>query len=451
MSEDFSLLGHLGVNVPTVTSQPAQPRTQQRVTTSRILVPKEKPPVPAHHQLHGGSARRSARRPPTSANIITGESKPMFVPTGEVRTEKEKTGGLETEFHIYNSNLPSNMAYNAQMIEKHRKDKAAAEVAKQHFDPALNSMAFEDHATHKTAEERLKERAAQQHDLDARKQLKDETRADRLAKERKLAEEMQAAEAATKADEIERKKQMMREAAAQQKEILQKARENKLRKRQSDVGTVEENQGLQIGDSVDDQSANRERRDKLQECWRQQMSDRENRSKSEKLKDTKLFLENQETARKEDANEKKNRADAVAIMTAQQKAFEQRKEEEAINKHNRMAHERRNIIEEEQQRAKEKQEEQKAKRDERVAFQAAIQHQLSEKELQKKAQKALERAVEQGNDRYSRRTQHDVLMRCPVTNQLLPPSHYNIPLNQRPTPMLTKSEGKVTDLRSQVL
>lgn len=434
MPSDFSLLDHLGIQVPAVTHAPlsASQRAPREDTASRIFCPREKPPPPTraqHSSVVRSRAVIQAYTPPRGGAV------PACVPTDEVRIEQKE--GRTIEYQIWNSNIPSNWAYNAEQAKLRAAKKHEHQAA--HQDPTDGAFTFEDHQPQLSADAKRQERDAQQRDLDMRYAQKKQE-AERLkALERQEASRLAAEVAAAQKAEAEEKRRRQQEFGATQTRLLEEARRAKLREKELARGHKEENEGLLIGVSATPEETKLQQTKAnqvaLSQMWRRQLEDKKARRAEEREEEKKLFAKAVDVARGDEERELHSRAQERLLAQQALRQFSEKKEQEAVQKHNEKAAERRAALEEERARQAEREKEAAKIQQQRNSFMADIQRQMQERQRILLDHRNHDRAVERGNAALEAGSQQDVLLRCPVTKRLLPPSHFNIPLSQRPQPV----------------
>ena len=349
---------------------------------------------------------------------------PHTVPTGEV--VERKVCGERIEYVVLNSLVPSNLGANLLL--------SAAKRSREHSQRATTSdtdaWAFH---TQSTPDQQKTSRQNVRHELEAdlaraRQQREQQAAAERAQAqaEKRLNEERENAMKAKDAAQIAAKRQQQLELRQAAEDAASRRREERRRGSASDSQT---GGGLAIGGGDVSIQRQHESRDSLQQYWVHQMDERKSRQRNERDAekvaagwDSGIGQQRAQSARSRDDLRHELEADLA-------RARQQREQQAAAERAQAQAEKRLNEERENAMKAKDAAQI-AAKRQQQLELRQAAEDAASRRRLSHSRQ-ATGKVGSSSNDnsgefgkRYS--TAENVLIRCPVTQKLLPPEAFNL-------------------------
>ncbi|KAH8613505.1 hypothetical protein ERJ75_000783600 [Trypanosoma vivax] len=208
MSQEFSLLQHLGVTVPESVARNVLATTPVR-NTFRVMSPCRRPPgavgaVSAKMHARGRSAPEA----------------PLADFAGEVMTVQAGKGGNDTEYLIYNARVPSVEAVNMKLAEERKKEHRDKRNEELRIDDAMFGNRTSDEVKRRQLLQILQQANMEQ--ARRKREEKERDRCKRIEHERselrRLAENESAAETARAAERRKKQLEELRQLAEQSRE-----------------------------------------------------------------------------------------------------------------------------------------------------------------------------------------------------------------------------------------
>ena len=437
MGAEYDMLGQLGITIPQARAVPVPPSSRAGTQivrlregapsrTSTASTPTRQTTSYARHREASVSPTRLRDVPRTPGASVYSEAGKtiMSVP-------RKKSAYFE-EYEIYDSEVPSNAACNELALRRRDEAEQGRRAAEQRATTAAISADREQARVDaqkvldkKRHEQRtLCEANAGRRERDVA-EAKRQADADKRQRER-LAESYEAA-VAEKLMEL----QIKRSEGAKFKQGLDRAVAERHQRQQDEAQyrMKPDIHGFEIGEHRSTADLAARQRD-MQRSWAEQMDHKQQVDAAEHARSVRQLqfglamstAEEQERIHKEKVKRQRNQD----FLVMQKRQLSEKKSREENNAKNEMRADRERVrhdVETGHQKAVEKAAIKQFKKEE---WQRSLQHQMAEHlSVQKKREEA-ECKPHMAHNGLGMQKQRGILLRCPVTNQLLPPSAFNL-------------------------
>lgn len=397
MSSEFSLLSHLNVAIPQTfrESRPSSAAAREPV----ILRARGGPPT-AHKQQPQSQSNTPAKKSREPSRAAFNETEEVLHVQREGRT---------IEYKIFNSTIPCNTAYN-DLAAAERKRNKNREV------PSDTGMLIgEAEGTHSRNARTDELRSGLQQQMESARARKAQEQQHLRDVERRMLDELTAREQRERTAELEAKQRRRQDFSALSAALQETARQKKQR-----VADTADQVPSVISDFSDakpvDPQIKRQHQLELQRYWLQQMEQRRAREgvKPVVLNNEDWFFSNH----REDPHVAARARSAQALRDVNRHLADSKRDASKRREEEERHAERLLAFRGEQEEFEKKQQEREAKARQQVAYQNQVRRQIEE---------SIQRH-RRGSERPPQpETEHKILIRCPVTGKLLPPSNFNVP------------------------
>eukprot|EP01059_Diplonema_ambulator_P010887 TRINITY_DN20908_c0_g1_i1.p1 TRINITY_DN20908_c0_g1~~TRINITY_DN20908_c0_g1_i1.p1 ORF type:complete len:482 (+),score=176.21 TRINITY_DN20908_c0_g1_i1:47-1447(+) len=454
------MLGELGVTVPHEASRPPAASSEPKIVKpiarpprasscrppadkrATIVVPTT-PPPPGRSESGSVSRWREMPLSPTHPKYVTRqkarhesvftEPADLMSPLGKTVYVKGPVGRLK-EYEVYDATIPCNNAYNRMLSQKKAEETAMKVEAEQR--QCDLAVAADLQSLRKEKEYVVAKRLKQKNEIEAwneEKKARDEQkrRQDEYLdqKSRAIQDENYSRAVQDKLNELERQRSSKAQLRAELQRSMQEKHERLLQEEAARLKPHINGFEIGVGYHVTKEEL-KLRGDKLRKAWAEQQAQKAAEMEVERHRDYRLAMNTARAAELERQamfEEKLATRDRNEQTRFEQQLFmKQKAERDNEDRHRLMQADRQRVERDRQENLAAREYEATMSQIKKETFKESLAHQMDVKAAADAIKAAKDSGPHMAHNGLGMREERKILFRCPITNQLLPPTAFNI-------------------------